>query len=183
MATCSCKNSRTGQDKRAYATQSRAELAAEESRQTYRDGETLKAYYCCEGKCWHVGNSWNLDDDGMDGELPGQTGWCLANKYPQPRPEEGTKSFHPTQPDIAIINKPINSFLKQLKEDAQPAASAIKIAANRVIESRAVQTFGRLGYNGLVNTVGVGLALSKPAVRITKRLTSRLWKAIEKAGR
>ena len=74
------------------------------------------------------------------------------------------------------------SFLKRLLEDAQPNADTVKRAANRVIASHAVQTCGRLGYNGLVRTVGVGLVLAEPAGRITKKFATAVWKAIEKAA-
>jgi hypothetical protein len=58
-------------------------------------------------------------------------------------------------------------------EDAQPKVEATIKAANRVIASEAVQTCGRIGYKGLVNTLGVGLG-------ITNRIASALKRAIEK---
>jgi hypothetical protein len=56
MGACGCKNSRTGDNKKRYATKAQAELACEESRKVFTDGDTLNTYYCREGLCWHVGN-------------------------------------------------------------------------------------------------------------------------------
>ena len=65
---CVCKNSRTGGYKRMYATQSLADVACEESKKTYADGDTLCVYQCPEAKCWHVGNSDWVDESREDKE-------------------------------------------------------------------------------------------------------------------
>lgn len=67
-------------------------------------------------------------------------------------------------------------------EDAQPTANALKNAVDRVARSRTAQSCARVGYKGLVETVGVGLALSRPVARVTKRWASKMWKAIEKTA-
>ncbi len=64
MHSCDCTNSKTGETKRKYETQSQADVACTESRKKYEDGDTLNTYYCHEGECWHVGNSgWDGWDD------------------------------------------------------------------------------------------------------------------------
>lgn len=79
MSGCGCTNSKTGEPKRSYAAQFQAERACEESRNTYSDGDTLTVYYCSEGKCWHVGNSWDLDPPEIQTEQASRAGWSLAD--------------------------------------------------------------------------------------------------------
>lgn len=185
MSTCSCTSSRTGNLKVRYATRSQAELACNESRRAYVDGDTLNAYYCSEGDCWHVGNSLGFDDFDSQGEAkqePSQGAWHLSDKYPQTTTRKPSLLVPQKQSCLPKTAGTGGSFLKKLMDDAQPRADNVKRIANRVYHSQAVQSCGKIVYKGLVRTVGIGLVLSEPVSRVTKKLASSIWKAIEKAA-
>ena len=181
MQACDCKNSRTGRDKRKYASHSEADRACHELRKLYIDGETLNSYYCFEGRCWHVGNrgeSYEEEEQNIPGETPG--GWHSPEADLQNRMPRGVRVER--EPESKEVTNPMETFLDRLAEDARPQADALRLTARRIVNSTAVQSCARLGYKGLVGTIGVGLALSQPAARATKRLAAALWKSVERAA-
>jgi hypothetical protein len=64
-------------------------------------------------------------------------------------------------------------MFEQLKKDATPQAETIKAIASNVVNSKAVKISQNLGYKVLVNTIGVPLVLTEPAISKAKQLLVR----------
>jgi hypothetical protein len=180
---CDCINSRTGEDKKRYATQSQADVACKESRKKYPDGDTLNTYYCPDGECWHVGNSsWDDPDESWEEKEQTRvrdTQIADFRKREKMRPTETADAGKgEAESSTAGIEGGGTKFFAKLMEDAQPKADILMGAASNVVSNLANSNTARvakaLGYKALVNTVGITACVAKPVPKLFHTAVNRL---------
>jgi hypothetical protein len=121
MNKCNCTNSRTGEPKLAYATETQARTACEDSKKAYSDADALNSYYCDEGDCWHVGNRKRMQQApvtvAFPDASPSKEGRLPPKEFEQPRRPEAP---HVTVAISLVVAKAIGSAVKKAAKQVEP---------------------------------------------------------------